>query len=45
MEGGRKIMEFFGVRTEDSLSAQYFPDWARALGVQGRGIARREFTH
>ena len=27
-------MEFFGVRTEDSLSAQYFPDWARALGVQ-----------
>ena len=41
MEGGRKIMEFFGVRTEDSLSAQYFPDWARALGVQGaelRGV-------
>ncbi len=34
MEEGKKIMEFFGVRTEDSLSVRYFPDWARALGVQ-----------
>ena len=41
MEGGRKIMEFFGVRTEDSLSARYFPHWARALSVRGaelRGV-------
>ncbi|KKZ14275.1 MAG: hypothetical protein TQ37_01535 [Candidatus Synechococcus spongiarum 15L] len=38
MDEDRKIMEFFGVRTENSQSRQYFPDWARALGVQGAGL-------
>ena len=36
--GNQKAMEFFGVRTEGSMSLRLFPVWAQALGIQGANL-------